>query len=92
MFNILDDVLEKADICSRSSKMEPHEFQEETGREVIVALDAVGLYPSISKEVATTFCREAVLDSEIEAKNMNYMEATRFLDLSLNEEQVEEIS
>ena len=45
----------------------------------------VALYPSISKEVAKEICREAAFESEIEVASMNYLEATRFL--ALTEEQ-----
>ena len=50
----------------------------------------MGLYPSISKEVATELYYEAVMETEVEAKNMNFMEATRFLALSMDECQVKE--
>ena len=52
-------------------------------------MDAVGLYPSISKEVAMEACRKAALKTEIYVRNINYMEATRFLALCLSKEEAE---
>lgn len=63
-------------------------FQEEDGSEVIVGLDANALYPSISKFVAMESCRKAALTTDIEIRSMNYLEATRFLALCVEKEQV----
>ena len=40
-----------------------NDFQGKPGEEVMIGLDAVALYPSISKEVATSVCRDAVRES-----------------------------
>ena len=53
-----------------------------------MGLDAEALYPSISKSVAMEACRKATLASDIEVRSMNYLEATRFLALCLEKEQV----
>ena len=62
--------------------------QEGQGSEEIVALDAVALYPSISREVAMEMCKQAALETEIEIKNMNLLEATRLLVLMWSEEKI----
>ena len=53
------------------------EVQCGRGHEVIVALDAEALYPSISPEVAIQVCKEAALSTNIEVQHMNLLEATR---------------
>ena len=65
------------------------EVQGGEGTEVIVGLDAVGLYPSISKEVAMKICREVALESEVNIEHINLLEATRFLVLTWSKEKVE---
>ena len=57
------------------------EFQEEVGKEVVIGLDVVGLYPSISKKVAMEVCMEAALETEVEVAHMNMLEATTLLRL-----------
>ena len=46
----------------------PDRVQSGPGSEVIVALDAVSLYPSIQKNVAVDLCRQAALETDIEIK------------------------
>merc|ERR1711891_124589 len=67
---------------------EKHQFQCMEGSEVITAFDAVGLYPSISKKVAMKVCREAAENSVIEVKEMNLLEATRFLALTMSKQEI----
>ena len=55
---------------------------------MIIALDAIALYPSIQKEVAMALCKEAARETNIEMKNMNLLEATRMLVLTWSEEEV----
>ena len=64
-------------------------FQMGPGEEVVVGLDAVGLYPSIKKEVAMEICREAARETDISIKHMNMLEATRLLVLTWPKEKVE---
>ena len=63
-------------------------FQKGPGSEVIVALDAVGLYPSISKTLAMEVCKKAARETEIEVQHMNLLEATRLLVLTWPEEKI----
>ena len=60
--------------------------EADDGNEVLVAFDAVALYPSIGKEVATSMCKQAALETEIEMKHMNQLEATRLLVLTWSSE------
>ena len=64
--------------------------QEGAGSEVLVGLDAVALYPSIGKDIATKCCLEAARESCIETKNINLTEATLFLMLTMDQESIEE--
>ena len=66
--------------------------QEGQGSEEIIALDAVSLYPSITREVAMEMCRQAALETEIEIKHMNLLEATRLLVLMWPREKTEKSS
>ena len=65
-------------------------FQGGIGSEVLVGLDAVSLYPSIEKKVAMEMCRNAAREVEIEVQNVNYMEATRFLALTMDDDEIRE--
>ena len=61
--------------------------QEPEGNEVLVGFDAVALFPSIEKELAVQVCRDALLDTEIKFLDTNLLEATRFLALTMDEEE-----
>ena len=67
-----------------------NEFQGDVGEEVMAGLDAVGLYPSIQQEIATAACLKAARETKLEIKNVNYLEATRFLVLTMDENQIQE--
>ena len=67
---------------------EKNKFQGEVGSEVVVGLDAVGLYPSISKKLAMKVCREAAEKSDVKVRDMNLLEATRFLALTLTKAEI----
>ena len=82
---VSEETVEKKDDSSKKQ-----EFQGKEGEEAVMALDAVGLYPSITKEVAAKACLEAARESEVRIDNMNLMEATRFLVLTMSEEKIEE--
>ena len=66
--------------------------QEGRGSEEIIALDAVSLYPSITREVAMEMCKQAALETEIDIKHMNLLEATRLLALMWTKEKIEKSS
>ena len=61
------------------------EIQGSEGTEGLIGMDAIALYPSIEKEGATRACREAAKEVDIKIINMNYLEATQFLALTMIE-------
>ena len=67
-----------------------NEFQGSVGEEVMSGLDAVGLYPSIKQNVATAACLKAARETKLDIKNVNYLEATRFLVLTMDEKKIQE--
>ena len=52
-----------------------------------MALDAVQLYPSITTAVAMKICKQVAMETKVEVKHFNCMEATRFLMLVWSEEE-----
>ena len=99
MGSIVDEILtqvtgnRQAETVEESEKVEHvrdngRGFQGSEGSEVLIGMDAVALYPSISMEVAMEECEKAAMNSEIEVRNINYMEATRFLALCLDKDQI----
>ena len=64
-------------------------FQNGEGNEVLIGLDAVALYPSISPEVAKEACWQAALETEVKVQSMNYMDGTRFLALCMENDETE---
>ena len=55
-----------------------------------MGMDAVALYPSIEKEIVTKLCREAAERTEVRIRNMNQLEATRFLMLTMNSKEIQD--
>ena len=65
----------------------PVGFKKPEGNEVSVGFDAVALFPSIEKDLLVQVCREALLDIEIKFLKTNLLEVTRFLVLTMDEEE-----
>ena len=59
------------------------------GSEVLVGFDAVALFPSIEKDLAVKLCKEVLLETEIKFIDTNLLEATRFLVLTMDKEELE---
>ena len=59
------------------------------GSEVLVGFDAVALFPSIEKELAVKLCKEVLLETEVKFIDTNLLEATRFLVLTMDKEELE---
>ena len=53
-----------------------------------MGLDAVGLYPSINHNLAMKMCRDAAEATDIRVKDMNLLEATRFIALTKTKAEV----
>ena len=80
--DIIEDVVSKLleeEVKSKLEEVVNGPFQGGKGTEVLVGVDAVGLYPSISKEIAMRAYLGAARESSVRATNMNLMEATRLL-------------
>ena len=76
-------------MMNKVGKGKEEEFQGPPRSEVLIGMDALALYPSISTKVAMDECKKAAMESEIGVRNLNYMEATRLLALCLDKEQIE---
>ena len=68
------------------------EVQGRCGSEVVIALDAVALYPSIRKDVAMALCKQAALETSINIQHINLLEATRLLVLMWPEKKIRDSS
>ena len=92
VLNIGDKYNEKEEEVEESEvdREDMEEVQGKPGTEVLVGLDAVGLYPSIQKGLAKEICRMAAEKTKVKVENVNYLEATRFLSLTMTEKEVEE--
>ena len=66
----------------------PGMWQTPMGNEELLGADAISLYPSMDVEVTAKFCKKAFLETEVELKDVDYKEATRFLAMKMTKWEV----
>ena len=75
------------DVVNEQSSKWPNKYQTSVGNEVLLGADAVALYPSLDPVTCQQIEKEVVSRSQLKMRDINYLEATRYISLCLNSEE-----
>ena len=90
MLNTILDQIVPVKGVSKEVIEEAEKVQGGVGTEVVVRLDTVTLYPSITKKIAMEVCKIAAEESVVKVKDINLLDATRLLMLTWTDERAKE--